>query len=374
MQGSCATTRHTAPSSRLQLTVHRTYLPCPPPPPIHTRRYHWLPQAYSLYDEWSTCPLLANESTPVLHYTPHYLYDPVVPRRVKYFYPHADDMRFIVMLREPVERAVSSYWFKHSARFSASGVDQGSAEHFRNASYIELGSRMRFDACVRERRIQWCVPGGSDGASSDVCRNSSDGELSPVHGSGGASDAERAFALKAKALEEDATRCEHHLWPTTPGLRHLDKGMYAEQLERWLAVFPLENFLFVCQENFASESRYELRRVLRWLGVLGTDVGISAHSSVGEDPLGYTDGSHLEELLRQRWPVGPTNSRTPVSVAADDGERGEGVGCGSGGGGASAAATTGPELLKLMQEHYAPHNKRLWELTGIRCPGVQWNY
>ena len=322
----------------------------------------------------------------MLHYTPHYLYDPVVPRRVKDFYPHAHDMRFVVMLREPVARAVSSYWFKHSARFSASGVDGGSVEHFRNASRTELTSRERFDQCVRVRRSQGCVTHSSDGAASGTCSNAGigsggdgdgDGGQSVAQGSGGASNEALALtALKAKALEEDATFCEHHMWPVTQGLRHLDKGLYAEQLERWLAVFPHGNFLFVCQESFSAAPRHELGRVLRWLGALETDVDISAHG-VGENQLGYADKSHLDELLRERWPVGPKNSRIPVPANVEDGGPGEGDGRESGGGGggegASAAVTVGSELLKLLQEHYAPHNRRLWELTGTKCPGA-WNY
>jgi len=60
--------------------------------------------------EWGHAPRVHNASDPVIHYTPHYLFDPAVPMRVKSFYHYS--LKFLVMVRNPTTRAVSSYWFK----------------------------------------------------------------------------------------------------------------------------------------------------------------------------------------------------------------------------------------------------------------------
>lgn len=80
-------------------------------------------KAIELADEWASCPIVADESYTVIHYTPHYIYAPTVPYELKRFYPHSENMKFIVMLREPVKRAWSSYWFKNS--YLINGEDRG---------------------------------------------------------------------------------------------------------------------------------------------------------------------------------------------------------------------------------------------------------
>ena len=79
--------------------------------------------ALNLADEWSLCPLVTDPDTVVVHYTPHYLYAPSVPFELRDFYPNPGQHKFIVVLRDPVERAVSSYWFKNSRLFNA--MDRG---------------------------------------------------------------------------------------------------------------------------------------------------------------------------------------------------------------------------------------------------------
>lgn len=79
--------------------------------------YGWAMKEIDLADEWASTPLVTDVNTPVIHYTPHYLYAPTVPYEMRDFYPHSEDLKFIVMLRNPVDRAVSSYWFQNSHLF-----------------------------------------------------------------------------------------------------------------------------------------------------------------------------------------------------------------------------------------------------------------
>jgi len=78
--------------------------------------YQWAIPTIDLLDEWSSSPYLTSISDDniLIHYTPHYLYAPTVPFEVKQFYPNAQDLKLIVMLRNPVDRAWSSYWFSNS--------------------------------------------------------------------------------------------------------------------------------------------------------------------------------------------------------------------------------------------------------------------
>jgi hypothetical protein len=81
-------------------------------------------KAIELADEWASSPIVPNENTTVVHYTPHYLYAPTVPYEMKRFYPHASRLKFVVILREPLARAWSSYWF-HNSHLLQEGVDKG---------------------------------------------------------------------------------------------------------------------------------------------------------------------------------------------------------------------------------------------------------
>ena len=79
---------------------------------------------------------------PVVHYTPHYLYAPTVPFDVASFYPHAPSLRFLAMLREPVSRAVSSYWFKQP------GQAGGSAGGFKVSVQNEIARWKGYEQCL----------------------------------------------------------------------------------------------------------------------------------------------------------------------------------------------------------------------------------
>ena len=64
----------------------------------------------------------------IIHYTPQYIYSPSVPYSVRSFYPNRNDLKFIIILRDPVQRTLSSYWFKNSQLFF--GEDRGGIKDF----------------------------------------------------------------------------------------------------------------------------------------------------------------------------------------------------------------------------------------------------
>lgn len=68
-------------------------------------------------EEWASSPQTTNQNSPMIHYTPHYFYAPSVPYDIKRHYPQSTNLKFLLLLRNPVDRAISSYWFRHSKLF-----------------------------------------------------------------------------------------------------------------------------------------------------------------------------------------------------------------------------------------------------------------
>jgi len=192
-----------------------------------------------LADEWASSPAfslssaLADAPPAVVHYTPHYLYAPSVPFDLKQFLPqpHLSSLRFIVMLRDPVKRALSSYWFQHSHLFTPNKSDEGSMRHFEQLVDAEMNARRRYEQCI----------GGEQ--------------------------------TKMSAL----AKCFHPYFRSAQlGGRHLDKGIYLDQLQRWWANFPRSAFYISSLETFAANPQAEFSAMLSFIGVVNDDVSIKA--------------------------------------------------------------------------------------------------
>jgi len=99
-----------------------------------------------LADEWASSPIFSNTNVPIIHYTPHYLFAPTVPYEMKEFYPNPEKLKFIIMLRNPIDRAISSYWFQNSHLFH--DYDQGSITDFQNLMFKEMSERNTYEKCM----------------------------------------------------------------------------------------------------------------------------------------------------------------------------------------------------------------------------------
>ena len=131
--------------------------------------------------------------------------------------------RFLVTLREPVARAVSSWQFKSRA-------GGGETRSFRRV--VEEGAALArgMRACLRAH-------GGGDRAAVRACPI--DRYLTPPpHG--------------------------HH---QQISLSHVGKGLYVYQLRAWFARVPRERFLVVPIEQFYANATDGLARVLAFVGV-----------------------------------------------------------------------------------------------------------
>lgn len=108
--------------------------------------YEYAIKSIEFLDELASSPTVDDVNQPIIHYTPHYFFSPSVPFEVKSFYKHSSRLKFILMLRNPVDRALSSYWFKNSHLFQ--DIDKGNIDAFWNNSLQEIVERSRIEACL----------------------------------------------------------------------------------------------------------------------------------------------------------------------------------------------------------------------------------
>ncbi len=168
--------------------------------------------------------------------TPYYIFHPLVPERVAVTIP---DVRLIAILRDPVERAYSHYQLmRRSRREDLSFEDALEAEGDRLASEAELeAGTTRFRIGTGERRKHY--------------------------------------------------HHRHH--------SYFARGLYADQLERWLAYFPREQLLVVTMEDLAARNAETLGHVLGFLGVRPLELrGDTMANRASYEPLRAETRAELE--------------------------------------------------------------------------------
>lgn len=142
--------------------------------------------------------------------TPYYIFHPLVPERVAATIP---DVRLIAVLRDPVERAYSHFQMMHRSKredLSFEDALEAEADRLASESEVELeAGTTRFRIGTGERRKHY--------------------------------------------------HHRHH--------SYFARGLYAEQLERWLAFFPRDQLLVLAVEDLADRRAETLRRVFDFLGV-----------------------------------------------------------------------------------------------------------
>jgi hypothetical protein len=179
--------------------------------------------------------------------SPYLLYHPLAPERAHRDLP--DSTRFIVLLREPVDRALSNYWHARLHTRWESGSFEEAIASERNHSAAEHDKVLRGEFSVGHRYNSYIA-----------------------------------------------------------------RGRYAEQLQRWLAFFPIERFLILESE------------------LLQTDPTVSAA---------------LLEWLK----IDPSETPYPLVNAA------------------ARLEAVDPELFRELHEYYVPYNEDLFALLGRRL----WN-
>ena len=187
-------------------------------------------------------PRLAGEASP------YYLFHPVAHERAHRLLP---DVRLVVLLRDPVARAVSHY--NHSRR--------------RGLENLPLE-----EAVEREP--------------------------------------ERLAGEEERLRDPRALSGPHRHWS------YVSRGRYAEQLERWLSVYPREQLHVVIAEEFFARPAEVYRDVLRFLGVSDVDPGEIEAQNVGTAFAPELDPA-TEARLRDAFR--PHNERLAALIGRDPG-------------------------------------------------------
>jgi hypothetical protein len=138
--------------------------------------------------------------------TPYYMFHPRVPDRVAATIP---DMRIIVLLREPVERAYSHY-----------------------TMMVRAGREtLTFEEAL-------------------------------------AAEEKRLAGERERVLADPGFRARHHRDHS-----YFSRGLYAEQLERWFAHFPREQVLILDADDFFAQPAEVYSEVLAFLGLRPRELG-----------------------------------------------------------------------------------------------------
>ncbi|RMH14569.1 MAG: sulfotransferase [Gammaproteobacteria bacterium] len=146
--------------------------------------------------------------------SPYYLFHPLVPKRMRELCPH---VKLIVLLRNPVDRAVSHYHHM---------VQRG----LEKLSFI--------DALKEEGR--------------------------------------RLEGEEARLIADPKYISAAH-WHYS----YLSRGLYAQQLQRWFELFPKESLLILKAEDFFQETSSKLHEVCQFLGVSKWNFQIQEKHNVG---------------------------------------------------------------------------------------------
>jgi hypothetical protein len=166
--------------------------------------------------------------------SPYYLFHPLVPERVYRNYP---DIRLIVLLRNPVDRAYSHFQMERSR-------NKEPEESFMRAVDLEY-DRIAFEKQqIKEGIIN----------SGDSFRN----------------------------------------WS------YVSRGLYGEQIARWQQYFPSGQFLFIKSEDFYANTIHELEPVHNFLDIPNVPpVDISPVNTNQYPDLPASDRKKLEEYFRE---------------------------------------------------------------------------
>lgn len=215
----------------------------------------------------------------IIEYTPHYIYEPTVAYRLKRTVGDAmaAKLKFVVMLRNPVSRTFSSWLMKSTLSNDKRTFHQSVQE---GIDHWELRRQ-----CIEERVYKGVED--KQNILTDVCKTS----------------------MK---------------W-SEPMRAHVEKSLYAPQLEVWFSLFPRKNFFFVQLEDFAADPVFWYIKTLDFIGV----------TAIGDQ--GFTSEAHIQSMIDT---VGEKNTAARSDKVINEYDR------------------------QVLEAFFRPYNKALDELLG----------
>ncbi|CAM9761373.1 unnamed protein product [Discosporangium mesarthrocarpum] len=154
--------------------------------------------------------------------------EPEVPYRIHDSYgpDAAAQLKFIVVLREPVARTISSWMMQLLNR----DIESKDARNFEHVVSVGIQGAQRLAACYQK-------------------------------------SSEEGFSQR----EMDTRRCNAKLFLgndiETSTVSHVAKSMYAMQLERWISVFGTKNIKVIMMEDMVENPLKTLLEVFNFIGV-----------------------------------------------------------------------------------------------------------
>ncbi|EGG20507.1 sulfotransferase [Cavenderia fasciculata] len=254
----------------------------------HTKKELWFFNSY--YNkgiEWYVQyfePVVSLENPKLIgEATPFYINNPFTAARM---FSTLRNAKFIMMMRDPVDRALSQYYF------SLKWIDnnKGLAPHI---SYPES-----FDTMIREEIdvINTCVRGNQEYIKKQDEKKRRELAGEPIDEAAEEEFKNPFFTLhtnKNWTFYKECARCDKcfqhgNILHTSghPSFGMIAKSLYYEQIDYWLDFFPLEQFLFVRYEDLNDRPEHVLRQVEEFLGLPAFDYGqFKAKNAVPHEPM-----------------------------------------------------------------------------------------
>lgn len=205
-------------------------------------------------------------------FSPGYIYSQKAVRRIKRAYP---DARFIVTLRNPVERGLSQYRMHERNKKLPPDAD------------FELFCLMELEI-LREVGLlsHWTFP-----PTFDDSKEYSDEVLREMYLLASVNETKFVSDFGSPAMLKAWSELHHTPMPSAGILR---TGLYAPQLHQWLGKFPREQFLVVSLEETARDTQGVMERIHAHLGLQHIAINDTAAANKGNNT-----AAPISEPMRQ---------------------------------------------------------------------------
>lgn len=154
----------------------------------------WYESQFNLNQKTSNNKYITGEASP------YYIFHPLVPKRV---FELLSDVKLIVLLRNPIDRAFSHYWYEKQT---------GAEDH----SFI---------------------------------------------------DAINSEPKRLEGEEQKILQNHNYYSFTHQNFSYLSRGIYVDQLKHWMSYFPRKQFLVIKSEDFFSATSDTLKKIFEFLDV-----------------------------------------------------------------------------------------------------------
>jgi Sulfotransferase domain len=249
----------------------------------------------------------------LIEYTPNYFIVDHIPKLLSEGFAKTYPLKFIVSLREPVNRTLSSWRFKAHENYVAQEkmVAKGRVEP------IEISNL--------EDSIGW---GKRRGECISKCYKRNEGDMKKCN----MNKCRKKYDLMSKetqlfaALEDQSAFCCR-----TAYYAHVTKSLYAYQFAKWFSYFDKSQFFVFTIEEFTRNRIGVIERLLDFLGLPLYDPGRGKY--------GYKGKEELKAILSM------VINKTPRKIVFEN--------------------QITPAVEKELKDFFSPHNEELKKVLGF---------